>query len=133
MDRLSHLLRARAWLLATLLVTGCDVVTGECGEELREAGPQLWTEGITEGSAYRSSSWEAEAWLDFPHGIELRLEHDLGEEPVTWSAFVAVDREASLVQATGEEVELVSIDDEAIVVRNPSCSDLVIVVTAEAP
>ncbi len=134
MDRLIDRIRSRRTLgaLVALVVTSaCDVVTGECGEDLRAAGPQTWSEGLTEDGVYRSSSWQASDWLDFPSGIELRLEHELGKEPANWNAFVAVDRAASLVQATGEEVELVSIDEEAIVVRNPSCSDLVIVVTAD--
>lgn len=111
---------------------GCDVVTGSCGEDLEAAGEQLFADGVTEGDAYRSSDFAPPSgWLPFPAGIELRLEHDLAATPTSWSAFVATSRDESLVQASGEEVELVSIDDEAIVVRNPSCSDLVIVVTAE--
>ena len=134
MDRLIDTMRCRLLGVIALVGTcGCEVITGDCGEDLRAAGPQIWSEGTTEAGVYRSSSWQAAEWLDFPSGIELRLEHDLGEEPSSWSAFVAVDRAASLVQASGEEVELVSIDDEAVVVRNPSCSDLVIVVTAAAP
>jgi hypothetical protein len=133
MDRLTDGMDRRRALsvLALVFTSACEVITGDCGEDLRAAGPQTWSEGITEDGAYRSSSWQAADWLDFPSGLELRLEHALGTEPANWSAFVAVDREASLVQATGEEVELVSIDEQAIVVRNPSCSDLVIVVTAD--
>ncbi len=114
-----------------VVATSCDVITGDCGEDVRAAGPQTWADGSTEDGVYRSSSWKAEDWLDFPAGVELRLEHGLGREPTNWNAFVAIDREGSLVQATGEEVELVSIDQEALVVTNPSCSDLVIVVTAD--
>jgi hypothetical protein len=68
---------------------------------------------------------------DYPARIQHSIEHGLGEVPTSWDAYVAVGRDEALVQASGEEVELVSIDDQAIVVRYPSCTDLVLVLTAE--
>jgi hypothetical protein len=110
--------------LAAALSTaaGCDVVAAQCGDDLGDDVAR-YTEGTIEGGVYRTSSWESEAWLDFPARIQLSIEHGLGEVPTSWDAYVAVGRD--------EEVELVSIDDQAIVVRNPSCTDLVLVLTAE--
>jgi hypothetical protein len=118
--------------LAAALSTaaGCDVVAAQCGDDLGDDVAR-YTEGTIEGGVYRTSSWESEAWLDFPARIQLSIEHGLGEVPTSWDAYVAVGRDEALVQASGEEVELVSIDDQAIVVRNPSCTDLVLVLTAE--
>jgi hypothetical protein len=118
--------------LALALVGGasCDVVTAQCGDDLGDDVAR-YTEGTVEDGVYRTSSWESEEWLDFPARIQLSLEHGLGQVPVSWDAYVAVGRDEALVQASGEEVELVSIDEQAIVVRNPSCTDLVLVLTAE--
>jgi hypothetical protein len=129
MARLSRVSGALGVVLAGL--AGCDVATGQCGDDL---GDDLarYTEGSVEDGVYRTSSWESDEWLDFPARIELSIEHGLGEVPSSWDAYVAVGRDEALVQASGEEVELVSIDDRAIVVRNPSCTDLVLVLTAVA-
>ncbi len=135
--RLSRRLRAAAALLLALTTSatfwGCDVITGGCGDELDDEQPVSHTEGDTDGGIYRSSSWRAEDWVDFPPGITVRFEHGLGREPRAWQAYVATEREgdgSNLVLASGSEAELVSIDAEAVTIRNATCVDFFVVLVA---
>ena len=122
-------------LLATTLgvLAGCDVVTGACVDDLSDEQPFEYRAGSTEEGIYRSSSWEPDAWVDFPPGASIRFEHELGTTPAMWQAYVATSREGlgdRLVLASGSEVELVAIDDQAIVVRNATCADFFVVLVA---
>ena len=68
-------------------------------------------------------------------GMGVRFVHGLGSVPVTWNAYIATARDgdgSEIVLATGE-VELTDIDAEAITVRNGTCADLLLLVTAAAP
>lgn len=126
------------WLTALLLaaslpLTGCEVITGGCGEELAEQPPVTNSVGTTVGGIYQSSSWDSNDWVDFPPGISVRFEHGLGETPRLWHAYVATTREgdgSSLVLASGSEAELVEIDDEAVTIKNATCVDFFVVLVA---
>jgi hypothetical protein len=125
---------AAACLWAAALASGCDVLTGGCGDDLREEGPQTYTGGTVVDGQYVSSAWDADALLEFPPGMTLRLVHGLGAMPRDWQAYIAASREgdgSELVLATGQEAELVEIDAQAITVQNSTCTDLYLLVTAE--
>jgi hypothetical protein len=115
-------------------VAGCDVATGACQAELEEETVE-YAGGSVEGGIYLSTSWDADARLEFPPGLTIRLEHGLGEVPRAWQAYVSTAREglgSELVLASGNQAELVAIDDEAIELRNGTCADLFLVVVAQA-
>jgi hypothetical protein len=115
-----------------VLLAGCDVVTSACGEDLSEEPPVAYSEGTVVDATYRSSSWDSESWVDFPPGLIIEFEHQLGAEPRLLQVYVAASREDGvLVQASGEEAEIVAVDSEVIALRNPSCADLFVVVTAQ--
>lgn len=119
------LLAGGAWL------TACDVITGGCGDELGDAEPVTYVDGTTQDGVYRSSSWDASDWIDFPPGIRVRFEHGFGAEPRSWQAYVATARQgdgSSLVLAAGSEVELVAIDSESVTVQNATCVDFIVMV-----
>jgi hypothetical protein len=121
--------------LACASLTGCEVVLGTCGEELRDKGAALYTEGTTANGVYRSSSWDAEDLVEFAPGQVIRFEHGLGVVPASYEVYVTAARTgdgSELVPASGDQVELVSIDDEAITVHNDTCSDWFILLVAEA-
>ena len=121
-----------SWLCAAVLLVGCDVVTSACGEDLSEEPAVAYSEGAVVDETYRSSSWDSESWLDFPPGLVIEFEHQLGAEPRLVQVYVAASREDGvLVQASGEEAEIVAVDSDMIAVRNPSCADLYVVVTAQ--
>lgn len=111
----------------------CDVLTGGCGDDLFNQPPALYTEGTTENGVYISSDWDPELLLDFPPGQSIKLFHGLGEVPVSWAAYIATEREgdgSAIVLSTGD-VELVEITAESLTVRNASCADLYLLVTAQ--
>lgn len=119
--------------LAAIATPACDVLTGGCGDELDAEPAVTYSAGTAEEGIYRSSEWDAEEWIDFPPGIKIRFEHKLGEEPRAWQAYVATAREgdgSNLVLAAGSEVELISIDEEAITVQNATCVDFFVVMVA---
>ncbi len=122
-------------LIAATVSVGCDVITAGCGAELEAEPPVSYSSGLTTNGIYRSSSWEPADWVDFPPGATVRFEHALGTEPLAWQAYVATSRDgdgATLVLATGNDVELVGIDDEAVTVHNGTCVDFFVVVVAMA-
>ena len=126
------------WLTAiaapvALLFTGCDVITGGCGDELAEQGPVTNSVGTTDGGIYQSSSWDPQDWVDFPPGISVRFEHSLGETPRLWHAYVATTREgdgSNLVLASGSEAELIDIDEDAVTIKNATCVEFFVVLVA---
>jgi hypothetical protein len=114
---------------------GCDVLRGSCGDDLRDEAPAVFTQGTTTDGTYQSTGWDPQALIDFPPGMEIRFVHNLGAVPVSWNAYIATAREGNgseIVLATGE-VELTEIDAEAITVRNGTCADLLLLLTASAP
>jgi len=113
---------------------GCDVLTGGCGDDLFDEPPALYNEGTTENGVYVSSDWDPKLMLDFPPGQSIELFHGLGEVPVSWAAYIATARKgdgSAIVLSTGD-VELVAIDAESITVRNATCADFYLLLTAEA-
>ena len=120
-------------LASLLVVAGCDVITGGCGDELDDQEPVTNSVGTTEGGIYQSSSWAPGDWVDFPPGISVRFEHGLGETPRLWHAYVATTREgdgSNLVLASGSEAELTDIDEQAVTIRNGTCVDFFVVLVA---
>ncbi len=132
--------RTVALFLATVALgatsPACEVILGTCGDELADTGPALYADGTTENGVYRSSSWDPEDLVEAAPGQLISFEHGLGEVPTSFQVYVAASRTgdgASLVLAAGNEVELIEIDDEAITVKNGTCSDFFILLVAQAP
>jgi hypothetical protein len=126
-------LTALATLLCAAPLASCDVITGGCGDELDDQPPVTSSVGTTDGGIYQSSSWSSVDWVDFPPGISVRFEHNLGETPRLWHAYVATQREgdgSNLVLASGSEAELIDIDDEAVTIKNATCVDFFVVLVA---
>jgi hypothetical protein len=114
---------------------GCEVLLGTCGDELADTGPARYTDGTTQDGVYRSSSWDPEDLVELAPGQLIRFEHGLGAEPTSFQVYVAASRTgdgAKLVLAAGNEVELIAIDDEAITIKNGTCSDLFMLMVAES-
>jgi hypothetical protein len=117
---------------ASLALAGCNVATGGCGDDL-DGETVTFAGGAVEDGIYTSSSWDALDRLEFPPGLTIRFEHGLGRTPRLWQAYVSTAREGlgeELVLASGNEAELVEVDDEAIALRNGTCADLYLVVVA---
>ncbi len=148
--RRSHRARARSRIAAAgaiaalgvssaaIVASGCDVITSvgpkSCDRSSKTNPPSTYSDGTAEGGIYASSPWDRDL-LYFPGGMQIRLEHKLGAVPRSWQAYLAFDetgiKGGPLATAAGNQVELVSIDDQAITVRNGSCADYWLLVTAE--
>ncbi len=135
--------RGAAWVAIALasasMVGGCDVVTSvgpqTCDFDESENPAVTYRGGTVEGGVYTSSPWN-EALVYFPGGAQVRFEHGLGQVPRAWSAYVSFDPEGtagggSLAPAAGNQAELQAIDDVAITLRNSSCADYYVIVTAQ--
>jgi hypothetical protein len=118
--------------------SACDVITSvgpkSCNSNPEENPPVTYSDGTADGGIYMSSPWDRDL-LYFPGGMVIRLEHKLGKAPRSWQAYLAFDedgvQQGSVAQAAGNQVELVGLDDQAITVKNGSCADYWLLVTAE--
>lgn len=122
------------------LAPACDVVTSvgpqSCDFEPEENPPVTYRGGTVEGGVYMSSPWDADL-IWFPGGMQVRIEHGLGRVPRAWTAYLSFQPEGTrgkgrLAEAAGNQVELMSVDDVALTIRNASCADYYVLVTAQA-
>jgi len=139
------------WIAASvgLFGLGCNEVSslgpGICNRSPEDNPAVLYTEGTAEGGIYMSSPWEGQL-LWWPGGMRYRMVHYLGAEPRLVQGYLGFEPEGlsgtvtepsdgALALASGNQLELLSVDDEAVVVRNGTCSDfwLLVVATADLP
>ena len=126
--------------LASIAALGaCDVITSvgprSCDTSPEDNPPQTYSDGTVTDGIYMSSPWDRDL-LSFRGGVQIRFEHKLGAVPRSWQAYLSFDQSGiangTVAEAAGNQVELVSIDDQAIIVRNNSCADYWLILTAEA-
>ena len=118
--------------------SGCDVITsvgpGSCDQSDETNPITTYSDGTAQDGIYMSSPWDQNL-VYFPGGSRLRFEHKLGSVPRAWQAYLAFAasgvKSHPLALAAGNQVELVSMDDQAITVRNGGCADYWLLVTAE--
>lgn len=120
-------------------VSACDVVTSvgprTCDREEEDNPPVPYRGGTVENGIYQTSPWDRDL-IYFPGGMQVRLEHGLGEIPRSWTAYLSFQPNGtqaggSLAPATGNQVELVDMDAQAITVRNSTCAEYYLLVTAQ--
>jgi hypothetical protein len=125
-------------LLVAIGSLGCDVVTSvgpqSCDRDPEDNPPTDYRGGSAEGGIYMSSDWDGEL-VQFQGGAQIRFFHGLGAEPRSWAAYVSFERygaDGSMAPAAGNQAELVAIDDQSLTLRNSSCADYFLLVTATA-
>lgn len=125
-------------LLLALNALGCDVVTSvgpqSCDRDPEDNPPADFRGGSAEGGIYMSSDWDGEL-VQFQGGAQIRFFHGLGAVPRSWTVYVSFDRygeDGSMAPAAGNQAELVAIDEESLTLRNSSCADYYVLVTAAA-
>lgn len=130
---------AATGIVATTAAAGCDVVTSvgprTCDRDEEENPPVPYRGGTVEDGIYQSSPWNADL-IYFPGGMQVRLEHGLGDVPRSWTAYLSFQPdgtlgEGSMAPAAGNQVELVDMDAQALTVRNSTCADYYLLVTAQ--
>jgi hypothetical protein len=126
------------WVVAMVALTasasGCSVLS-TC--DMSDEPAQVYTGGMTVGGYYMSSPWEGPL-LSFPAGKRYELVHGLGCTP--WEVHVELSfseqgaaGSSSVAPSAGNMSILERIDDKVIVVKNDTCSDMYLLVTAAAP
>jgi len=131
----------RAAAVAAIGLAASAAVLGGCAElsacdTSNDSNPvQLFEEGITDGRFYMSSDWDGPL-LSFPGGKRYQLMHHLGCRPANVSFFVSFSEngvgDANVAPSAGNMTIMQEITDEFIVVKNDTCSDMYLLVTAEA-
>jgi hypothetical protein len=140
--------RALYAVAASALFLGCgpdDYNPGPetCDRSIERNPPVKYTQGTIENGIYMTSSWEGEqqdgelGLLYFPGGMHYKLEHNLGEIPRFFAAYLSFDRYGTrdggtIGLASGNQVELLSADATTMLVRNAECVDYWLIVVAGA-
>lgn len=123
--------------IAALL--GCDIPSNlgpkDCDRDEADNPVITYSAGTAADGLYMSSPWEGPL-VYFPGGSRFRFEHHLGTTPRAWQAYLSFDEagveSGSLAPAAGNQVELIGIDGEAVTVKNGSCSDYYLLLTAQS-
>lgn len=120
--------------LATL---GCETLGPRYCDRSDEENPFVpYTEGTVENGVYMSSPWDGEL-LFFPGGQHFALAHGLGETPRWAVSYLSFSKDGvadggSVAQAAGNQAVIVGMDAEEIRIKNDSCVDYWLLVTAGA-
>lgn len=119
-------------LLASTFASGCISV----GCDRDGDAPQRYSDGNTnaEGSFYETSGLDG-PFLYFPPGRVYRLEHGLSETPADFDVDLSFDERplssgVGFAENAGNQANFEAINDEYIEVRNDTCAEVFIRVTA---
>ncbi|HSN99410.1 MAG TPA: hypothetical protein VLS89_14035, partial [Candidatus Nanopelagicales bacterium] len=126
---------------------GCGLFSGispaNC-DRSAENNPEIpYTEGLVEDGIYMSADWEAHdgeapppeaELLYFPGGMRYEIQHQLGETPEWWLAYLSFERYIEPGQgvalAAGNQAEVRDLDEERLVIVNATCSEFWLLVVA---
>lgn len=97
---------------------------------------QIYEGGTTSDTMYMSSAWDGPL-LAFPGGKRYRLMHHLGCRPSEIAVWVSFSEQgagegSSIAPSAGNLSILEEVTDEHIQIKNDTCSDMYVLVTAEA-
>lgn len=129
--RLAALVAASA-----LLLQACSNFGPSCSTSDDSNPSDSFTEGTVESGVYMSSPWSGPL-LWFPGGKRYDLHHKLGCRPRNISVWVAFSEDGvaagSMAPAAGNMTVMQQVDDQIIRIKNDTCSDYYLMVTASAP
>jgi len=128
---------ARISLLILLAVgsAGCETFgPNQCDDSIAANPLVVYTGGATQDGVYMSSPWTGPL-LAFPGGQRYALVHDLPSEPAWILTYLSFDADGtadggSLAQSTGNQAEVVGVDDLTVQIANDSCSSYYVLVVA---
>ena len=110
-------------------VSGCNDLDNSAQICPRPAtnDPLPYDGGTVDGGVYESAPWTGEL-LSFPRGAFYAIYHHLGHVPIDADFWLSFDRDGvahggSLTEASGNEAEVMYVDDKVLVVMNGTCSD----------
>jgi len=114
-------------------LTGCAAL-GACDTSDEGNPVQPYREGTTVGGVYMSSPWNGPL-LAFPGGKRYDLYHQLGCTPrliQLWVSFAEQGAQSgsNVAQSAGNMAIVSFVDSEKLTVKNDTCSDMYLLVTA---
>lgn len=126
---------AAAAMMICVVNAGCSSFGG-CDRSDGANPVTVYKEGETEGGYYMSTSWTGPL-LEFPGAKRYQLHHGLGQVPRDincWVSFhpTGIDG-GSIAEAAGNMCVIQEITSEYIQVKNDTCSDMYVLVTASVP
>lgn len=130
--------RARLSDRSFLVVPLLSLALAGCGATCKrnpDKPPTIYSEGTTDHEAefYETAPWEG-PWLDFGKGETFRLMHHLGGVPQQIDPWLAFDpKPADWAPGAGNQVTVEDVTSEYIDIRNDTCSDVYLRVTAAFP
>ena len=129
--RLTRLALLTVVWLGVMGLTGCD-----CGREGGE--PVEYAGGSTVGTRYESSELYG-TWLHYPAGRRYRLSHSLPNPPDEILIYLAFtdrplrpDAPGNISPSAGNAALIEAVEDDAIQIRNDTCSEYFVRVVAVA-
>jgi len=121
--------------LVTLFGPGCSAL-GACDRSDSENPPNVYYDGTVVDGFYMSSPWTG-PWLPFAGGQRYQLFHGLGCVPrylECWASFNGDGvGNGSMAPSAGNMCIVQAVNDEFIMVKNDTCSDMYVLVTAGGP
>ena len=122
-------------LILASWATGCSSL-GPCDRSDDSNPPDLYDGGTVEDGSYMSSPWTG-PFLSFAGGQRYELRHGLGCLPrflACWASFSSTGiSSGSIAPPAGNMCVVQEITDERIVIKNDTCSDMYVLVTAWSP
>lgn len=132
-----HVLRWSAGIgcAALLVVTaGCSELS-DCDTSNDGNPPDPYEGGVAENGHFMSSPWSGPL-LPFPGGKRYDIKHKLGCVPYDVQCFLSFSgegtKDSSIAQSAGNLCVIQEITDEHIEIKNDTCSDMYVLVTALA-
>ena len=135
-DRWRWLARAGACAGLTIACAQCSQLGPACSTADESSILDRYVEGTVENGVFMSSAWNG-GWLAFPGGKRYDIEHKLGCAPREidiWESFSEQGvSTGSIAPCAGNMCIVQLIDDKVIRIKNDTCSDFFVLVTASGP
>ena len=124
-----------------ILALSCLATLSACGatcDRNPDRTPERYSDGITNASRtfYMTSEADGE-FLKFSSGTSYRLIHGLSDKPQLWQTYLAFsahpleENGSGLSEGAGNQAVVEGVTDEYLEIRNDTCSDFYLRVTAQ--
>ncbi len=134
--------RTVRWRLLVVATSGLLALTDlSCSHDCKQSGsdPIEFRGGTVDatGTFYESSPWDGQ-FLHFPAGRRYRLFHNLGARPIDVNTYLSFAESAlgtghNVSESAGNQAVIEAVTAEHVEVRNDTCAEFWLRVTAQSP